>query len=326
MDSAWLTTFWAVLIIFSLFLYAVRDGYDLGVGILTGVTRERALREAMVRAISPFWDGNEVWLVLVGTLLFAAFPPVYAILLPAFYLPLTLMLLALVFRGVSFEFRHHAGFGGRFWDAGFFLGSLVVSFVQGAALGGLVQGIPVADLQYAGGSWEWLTPFAALCGAAAVLGHALLGASWLVLKTEGPLRDRSYRQLRWLLRGALAVFAGACLYASAVEPRIAQRWLQNPWLFLLPLLGLAACLGFGVGIRTRRDVLPYTMAAVMLLAAVLAVVGSFWPYLIPFSVTIEAAAAPAQALGFLFWGGGLLIFPLVLLYTVVVHLFLKGKW
>ncbi len=160
----------------------------LGVGILFGFTRDRVLRDTMVKAISPFWDGNEVWLVLVGAGLFSAFPLVYAIVLPAFYLPLAAMLIARTLRVISIEFRYH-GAKNRLWDRGFFAGSLVTAFIQGVAAGALIQGLPVAAGQYAGGSWEWLTPFSLLCGAAFTLGCTLLGAAWLVLKTEGPLRD-----------------------------------------------------------------------------------------------------------------------------------------
>jgi len=324
MDHSWLPTFWAALIAFALFVYIVRDGYDLGVGILFGFTRDRALRDTMVKAISPFWDGNEVWLVLVGASLFGAFPMVYAILLSAFYLPVTLMLLALIFRGVSFEFRYH-GKNNRLWDWGFFLGSLITSFVQGMVAGGLVQQLPVAGGQYAGGAFEWLTPFSLLCGAGLTIGYALLGAAWLVMKTEGDLRDWSYRRLAGLLTGALALLGLACAWTFTAQPRVANRWLEARWLILFPCSGALASLGLWTGIRSRRDGLPYAMAVVIFLAALLAFAGSFWPHLIPFTVTIEAASAPVQTLKFLFYGAGIVVFPLVLFYTGVVSWVLRGK-
>ena len=324
MDHSSLSQFWAALIAFALFVYVVRDGYDLGVGILFGFARDRALRDTMVKAISPFWDGNEVWLVLVGAGLFSAFPLVYAIVLPAFYLPLAAMLIALTLRGVSIEFRYH-GTENRLWDRGFFAGSLVTAFVQGVAAGALIQGLPVAAGGYAGGSWEWLTPFSLLCGAALTAGYTLLGAAWLVLKTEGPLRDWAYCRLSGLLAGTLAMLVLASLAAFAVQPRILARWLDARWLFFLPLLTLLAAVGLWIGIKQRRDRLPYAMAGLLFLAAFLAFNGSFWPYLIPFTVTIDAAAAPLQTLEFLFYGAGIAVFPLVLIYTVAVSWMLRGK-
>ena len=324
MDHSWLSQFWAALIALALFVYVVRDGYDLGVGILFGFARDRELRDTMVKAISPFWDGNEVWLVLVGAGLFSAFPLVYAIVLPAFYLPLAAMLIALTLRGVAIEFRYH-GAGSRLWDRGFFAGSLAAAFVQGVAAGALIQGLPVAVGQYAGGSWEWLTPFSLLCGAALTTGYTLLGAAWLVLKTEGPLRDWAYHRLHGLLAGALALLILASVAAFAIQPRILARWLDNRWLFILPLAALLAALGLWIGIKRRRDGVPYAMAGILFLAAFLAFNGSFWPYFIPYTVTIAAAAAPVQTLEFLFYGAGIVVCPLVLIYTGVVSWMLRGK-
>ena len=324
MVDASLPTFWAALIAFSLFLYIVRDGYDLGIGILFGFTRDRALRGAMVKAIAPFWDGNEVWLILVGASLFGAFPVAYAILFSAFYLPVTLMLLALIFRGISIEFRY-PGKNNPMWDWGFFLGSLVASFVQGTIAGGLVQPLTVADGQYAGGAFEWLTPFSLFCGASLPIGYALLGAAWLVLKTEGELRDWSYRCMARLLLGTLTAFGLACAWTFTAQPGVANRWLGNRWLFLFPFSGVLASLGLWAGMRKRRDGIPYAMAVALFLAAFLSFAGSFWPYLIPFTVTIEAAAAPVQTLRFLFYGAGIGVFPLVLFYTAMVSWMLRGK-
>ncbi len=324
MDHSWLSQFWAALIAFALFVYVVRDGYDLGVGILFGFTRDRALRDTMVKAISPFWDGNEVWLVLVGAGLFSAFPLVYAIVLPALYLPLAAMLIALTLRGVAIEFRYH-GAKGLLWDRAFFAGSLAAAFVQGAAAGALIQGLPVTDGQYAGGSWEWLTPVSLLCGAALTTGYTLLGAAWLILKTGGPLRDWAYRRLPGLLAGALTMLVLASAAAFALQPRILARWVENRWLFLLPLAALPAAVGLWAGISRRRDGVPYAMAGLLFLAAFLAFSGSFWPWLIPYTVTIDAAAAPVQTLEFLFYGAGIVVFPLVLIYTGAVAWMLRGK-
>ncbi len=234
MDASWLSVFWASLIAFAILFYVILDGYDLGVGILSGTTRDAGFKDGMVDAITPFWDGNESWLILVGAGLFAAFPMVYSIFLSAFYLPITLMLIALIFRGVAFEFRYHAGACRWVWDRGFFLGSLLVAFVQGAAIGRMAQGLPVAAGQYAGGSFDWLTPFSVFCGVGLVIGYALLGAAWIVIKTEGPLQDWAYMRLRWLLVGALAVLVTVWLHVLGSQVRVRDRWLTDVWIFPIP--------------------------------------------------------------------------------------------
>ena len=182
-----LALFWAGVIVVAILVYVILDGFDLGVGILFGVAENEARRDAMLATISPFWDGNETWLVVIGASLFAAFPMVYSIFLPAFYIPVLLMLFGLIFRGVAFEFRYRGA--RKFWDGGFFLGSIVVAFVQGAAVGAMIRGIPVADGQYAGSPFIWLAPLPVLTGIGLVLGYALLGAGWLVMKSESELRE-----------------------------------------------------------------------------------------------------------------------------------------
>jgi len=193
-----LANFWAAVVALAILLYVVLDGFDLGTGILFGFTRDEAQRRHMLATISPVWDGNETWLVLSVAALFAAFPRVYALVLSAFYLPFCLMLAALILRGVAFEYRHNAGPRMRaVWDFGFTAGSVVATFMQGSVVGALVSGLPVGiDGRYAGGSVvDWISPFAALCGVGLCLGDAMLGAAWLVLKSEGELRERCYRLL-----------------------------------------------------------------------------------------------------------------------------------
>ena len=325
MDATWLPLFWAGLIAFAVFVYVVLDGYDLGVGILSGTTSNEAYRDAMVNAVSPFWDGNEVWLVLIGASLFGAFPMVYAIFLSAFYLPIALMLLALIFRGVSIEFRYHAKQMRRIWDLGFFLGSFITSFVQGAAIGRMVQELPVASGQYAGSAFEWLTPFSVLCGIGLAIGYTLLGAAWLVLKTDGALRDWAYLRLGRLFAGVLVILLIITVFALTTHQQVRDRWLQHLWLIVFPLIILPASIGLWLGVRRRRDRVPYAMAVLIFLAAFLSLAGSFWPYMIPFTVTIGAAAAPVQSLRFLFYGAGIIVFPIVLIYTGVVYWVLRGK-
>jgi cytochrome d ubiquinol oxidase subunit II len=327
MDASSITTFWAALLAFAIIFYVILDGFDLGVGILSGTTRNEGLRTGMMHAISPFWDGNEVWLILIGAGLFGAFPLFYSIFLPALYVPLALMLFGLIFRGVSFEFRDRAGNMRWLWEWGFFLGSLVAAFVQGAAIGRIAQGVPVFGGQYVNvqGSFDWLTPFPIICGIGLVFGYALLGAGWLVLKTNGPLKDWAYQRMGWLLLGALIFLAFVFSVTIAADIRVRTRWLGNPWLIVFPLIVAVASYGLLHGARRKIDGLPYPMAVVVFLASYLALAGSFWPYMIPYSVTITNAAAPVETLRFLFYGAGIVIFPLILIYTGVVYWTLRGK-
>ena len=321
----WLVHFWAAVIAFAILMYVVLDGFDLGVGILFGIQTSEQHRTTMMGAIAPFWDGNETWLVLIGAGLFATFPMVYAIFLPAFYLPVALMLLGIVFRGVAFEFRERSTTMRPVWDRGFFLGSLVIAFVQGTAIGAMVQELPVVDGRYAGGAFEWLTPFAILCGIGAVLGYALHGAAWLVLKTDGELRDWAYQRLPWLLGGVVVVLVIVFVYALATGLHVFDRWVSHPLLLILPLLAALAMVGLVHGIRQRRDGQPFAMAVLSVVFSFLTLVASFWPYMIPYTVTVEDAAAPPQSLEFFFWGGGLVIFPIVLIYTAAVFWIFRGK-
>jgi cytochrome d ubiquinol oxidase subunit II len=322
-----LANFWAAALALSLLLYVVLDGFDLGVGILFGFTRDDHQRRDMLAAISPVWDGNETWLVLSAAALFAAFPAVYALLLSAFYLPLCLMLAALILRGVAFEFRHNAGPRmRRVWDMGFAGGSLIATFMQGATLGALVYGIPVVDGRYAGsGVLDWVSPFAVLCGAGLCVGDALLGAAWLILKGEGELRERAYRLLPWLLAAALGFVACAFVGALGLHLRVMHRWIERPWLVVFPFIALAAVIVMWTGIRQRRDAWPFAAAALVFIAAFAMFAASFVPYMVPFSMTIAQAAAPPSSLAFVFWGAGAFILPLILLYTIVVYSVFKGK-
>jgi cytochrome bd ubiquinol oxidase subunit II len=325
MDPTWLPIFWAGVIAFAILVYVILDGYDLGVGILFATTRSEQHRVTMMSAIAPFWDGNETWLILIGAGLFATFPMVYAIFLPAFYLPVALMLLGLIFRGVAFEFRQRSQQMRPVWDWGFFLGSLVAAFVQGAAIGTMVQELPVVEGRYAGGAFEWITPFSMLCGAGLILGYALLGAAWLVLKTEGDLRDWAYRRLDWLLAGVVVMLIAVFAYVLVNNLRVLDRWLDDPRLVVLQLIAVIAIVGLLIGVRRRRDGMPFAMAILLVASAFLRLGVSFWPYMIPYSVTVEQAAAPAQSLEFLFWGAGVVVCPVVLIYTCIVYWIFRGK-
>jgi len=322
MEPSHLALFWAGVIAVAILAYVILDGFDLGVGILFGTTGDEALRDEMMEAIAPFWDGNETWLVVVGTSLFAAFPTAYAVFLPAFYIPVLLLLIGLIFRGVAFEFRHAGARG--FWHRGFYLGSTVAAFVQGAAVGAMIRGIPVANGQYVGGPYEWLAPLPALCGIGLVLGYALLGAGWLLRKCEGALREWARRRIPWLTVAVLVVLAAAFHETLAERDRIATDLEDRMWGLIFPVIGLAAMGGVLLGVRWRRDGLPFVMTMVFFVAAFLTLAVLFWPYMIPYRITVANAAAPDASLSFLFWGA-VVVLPVIALYTITVYRLFRGK-
>ncbi len=244
-EPSMLALFWAGVIAASILVYVILDGFDLGVGILFGVTRNPAMRGRMMASIAPFWDGNETWLVVVGASLFAAFPAVYAVFLGAFYLPVLLMLVGLIFRGVAFEFRENSDRFRPLWETGFWIGSLVVAFVQGAAVGALMRGIPVEDVQFAGGALDWLHPFAVLTGIGLVFGYALLGAAWLVLKSDGALHAWARARIPWLVGGTAICLALAAIVSLSIDAgAIAQgQLLDRRWGLVFPLLAIVALVG-----------------------------------------------------------------------------------
>jgi cytochrome bd ubiquinol oxidase subunit II len=317
--------FWVFVLALATLLYVLLDGFDLGVGILFGFTRQETRRRAMLSAVAPMWDGNETWLIVVGVVLWGAFPIVYATLLSAFYLPLLLMLAGLILRGVAFEFRYKAERLRWIWDAGFAGGSLLAAFIQGMTVGALVEGLPIVGGRYVGGTFGWLSPFALLCGVGLCLGYALLGACWLVRKCEGEPRDAAYRLIPALALGLLAFLIVVFAYALAENLRVIGRWLERPYLFVFPAIGIVAAIALAASVRRRRDGAPFHMVAVIFAAAFGTLAISFWPYMIPFSITIDQAAAPHSSLAFMFWGEGLFVFPLMLVYTAVSYGVFRGK-
>ena len=317
--------FWVAVLAISVLLYVVLDGFDLGVGMLSGMPGGEARRGAMLSAVSPVWDGNETWLVVTGVVLWGAFPPVYATLLSAFYLPLLVMLAGLILRGVAFEFRARAERSRWVWDIAFAGGSFVATFVQGMTVGALVEGLPVADGPYAGGDFGWLSPFAVLCGIGLCLGYALLGACWLVKKCEGDLRDEAYRLIPYLAISLLAFLFAVFVYALTAHLQVMGRWLERPYLLVFPVVGAVTIAGLAYSVRHRRDGVPFTMVALTFAAAFGTLAISFWPYMVPFSITIDEAAAPHSSLAFMFWGEGLFVFPLMLIYAAVNYAVFRGK-
>ena len=319
-----LALFWAGVIAFSIVLYVVLDGFDLGVGMLFGATRDDDMRAEMMGSISPFWDGNETWLIVVGASLFAAFPMVYAIFLPAFYLPVLLMLFGLIFRGVAFEFRGRGG-PSSIWNAGFWIGSGVVAFVQGAAVGAMILGVEVKDGQYAGGPFEWLRPLPVLTGIGLMFGYSLLGAGWMILKSPTRLRDWAYQRAPYLALGMAVSLLLAALVTMIRAHGVMSRLVERPWALVFILVCGFALWGLLNGVKHRRDAQPFAFTVLFFLSAFGFLAAAFWPYMIPYSVTVANAAAPEQSLSFLFWGAGVVALPVVLVYSVVIHAVFRGK-
>jgi cytochrome bd ubiquinol oxidase subunit II len=317
--------FWVSVLAVSILLYVLLDGFDFGVGILFGFTPSESRRRAMLAAVAPLWDGNETWLIVAGVVLWGAFPIVYATLFSAFYLPLLVMLAGLILRGVAFEFRYKTERLRWIWDLSFAGGSFVAAFIQGLMVGALVEGLPISDGQYAGGEFGWLSPFSLLCGVGLCLGYTLLGACWLVRKCEGEVRDTAYRLIPPLSISLLVFLIVVFAYALVENLRIMSRWLERPYLFVFPAIGIVAAIVLAASVRQRRDGLPYYMVVLIFAAAFGTLAISFWPYMIPFTITIQDAAAPHSSLAFMFWGEGLFVFPLLLVYTAVSYTVFRGK-
>jgi cytochrome bd ubiquinol oxidase subunit II len=326
--AAHLPLIWAVIILFGIMMYVVMDGFDLGLGILYPFFQSKDERDVMMNTVAPVWDGNETWLVLGGAGLLAAFPLAYAVLLSALYLPLIFMLLGLILRGVAFEFRFKAHAHERhFWDKAFIGGSFVATFFQGVALGAYIRGIPVAGRAYAGGALDWISPFSLFTGAGLLATYALLGSTWLIMKTEGELQARAYRISRWLAWLLLAVIGAISVWTPLADARIAARWFSLPnllWFSPVPLLVLACTWLLLRSVARQAQALPFlaTLALVFLGFSGLGL--SLWPNIVPPDISIWAAASPPQSQGFTLVGA-LLIIPLILVYTGWAYYVFRGK-
>lgn len=318
---------WAGLIGFSIVAYVVLDGFDLGIGILFPAIRNDKDRDTVVNSVAPVWDGNETWLVLGGGGLLAAFPLAYAVVLPALYAPLIAMLLGLIFRGAAFEFRFKAGRTRYLWDIAFFGGSVVATFTQGIVLGAFIQGIDMEGRAYAGGWWDWATPFSLFTGLALVVGYAVLGVGWLIMKTTGDLQDSLYRLARPLGLALLACVGIVSLWTPLLDETIASRWFAWPnilYLSPVPVLVVLAAWMYDFGLRQRREMLPFLAALAIFLLSFAGLGISLYPHIIPPAVTIWEAAAPEESLWFLLVGAVVLL-PLVLAYTAHAYWVFRGK-
>ena len=318
---------WAGLIAFAVLVYVILDGFDLGIGILFPFGRSEKERDLMMNSVAPVWDGNETWLILGGGGLFAVFPLAYAVVMPALYMPIILMLLALIFRGVSFEYRWRTRRWKGVWDMAFFGGSFVAAFCQGIALGALVQGIEVEGRAYAGGWFDWLTPFSVLTGFAVAVGYALLGATWLVLKTEGELHIRM-RRFAWYLGAAtLGLIGLVSLITPFLEPVYFERWFNLPgslWSMVVPLLMLGLAWSFFTGLNDGKDLQPFLSALGFFIVSFIGIGISFYPMMVPPSLTIWEAAAPDASLAFALVGAVILV-PIILAYTAYAYWVVRGK-
>ncbi|HEY9057634.1 MAG TPA: cytochrome d ubiquinol oxidase subunit II [Aurantimonas sp.] len=322
-----LAILWAFLIAFAVIAYVILDGFDLGTGILFPLLRENENRDTAMNTIAPIWDGNETWLVLGGGGLFAVFPLAYAIIMPAIYAPIIAMLLALIFRGVAFEYRFKTVRGRWLWDVSFFIGSFVAALSQGIALGTLVQGIEVSGRAYAGGWFDWLTPFSLMTGGAVVIGYALLGATWLVMKTEGELRDIARRYAYFAGVGTLALMGAVSLWMPFMKEEFYLRWFSFPQiLYVAPVPILTALAAFSLfqSLGSGKDARPFLSALALFLLAFAGLGISFYPNIIPPDVTIWEAAAPDASLEFLLVGASILI-PMILVYTGYAYWVFRGK-
>jgi cytochrome d ubiquinol oxidase subunit II len=323
----YLPVIWAALIGTAVALYVILDGFDLGTGILFPFAGNERERDQMMNSVAPFWDGNETWLVLGGGGLLAAFPRGYAVIMPALYLPIIVMLLALVFRGVAFEFRWVADTSKTYWNFAFAAGSTVAALSQGIILGSLIQGIKVENGAFAGGTFDWATPFALACGLGVVAGYALLGATWLLMKTEGAVAARGRVQAKALLIAVLAFMAVVSLWTPLSFERIAARWFSAPNIYFLwpvPLLTALTALMAWRWLQQGREVPPFLASIVMFLFGYLGLVISTYPYLVPPSLTIwQTAAAPASQIFLLL--GTVALLPVILGYYAFIYWLFRGK-
>jgi cytochrome d ubiquinol oxidase subunit II len=323
----YLPVIWAALIGTAVALYVILDGFDLGVGILSPFAKEHRERNQMIDTIAPFWDGNETWLVLGGGGLWVAFPRAYAVIMPAFYLPVILMLLGLIFRGVAFEFRTVANTSRWYWDFAFAGGSILAALMQGMILGGLIQGVKVENGEFAGGAFDFVTPFSLLCGLGVIAGYALLGATWLVMKTDGIVARRARDHAKPLLLIVLAFMAVVSLWTPLSTPRIAERWFSAPniyYLWPVPLVTAFTAWCAWRWLEEGRDVRPFLAAIVLFMLGYLGLVISVFPYLVPPSLTVwQTAAAPASQIFMLI--GTVALLPIILGYVVFVYWLFRGK-
>lgn len=322
-----LTYIWAAVIALGVVIYVILDGFDLGIGIMFFFQKRIRNRDVMMSSIAPMWDGNETWMILGGAGLLAAFPKAYALLLSALYVPILLMLLALVFRGVAFEFRFKTKRHRLAWGVAFSVGSTVAAFCQGAILGTVVHGIPVVDGQYVGGTWGWLTPFSAFTGFAVMIGYVMLGATWLVMKTVDDLQAWSYRVAKIILPIWLLCIAIISIWTALSSEVISARWFSLPNFYFLSQVPFITALLAGLtwwNLYHTNQRAPFYLSIGLFILSYVGLIISIWPYIVPRVLTFEQAAAAPSSQLFAFVGVGIFL-PFVIGYTIVSYRVFRGK-
>ena len=320
-----LTLIWAGIIAFGVMMYVLMDGFDLGQGILFPFAPTEHHRDVMMNSVAPVWDGNETWLVLGGAGLLAAFPLVYAVFLPALYIGVFLLLAGLIFRGVAFEFRFKAKTSRYLWNWAFAGGSIVASFAQGAVVGAYIQGFATENFRYVGGALDWLTPFTVITGLGLVAGYALLGATWLIMKSEGDVQQWAYKIAPRLLLAVLVVFAVISAYTPFVDERVMSRWFDSfSLLWLLPVLAMYCAWVIYSSLKQKREGTPFVATMGLFLFTYLGLLGSKWPYMVPPNYTLWDAASDYSSQLFLLLGF-LFVIPIVLAYTAWTYWVFRGK-
>ncbi|MHB0774099.1 cytochrome d ubiquinol oxidase subunit II [Halomonas sp. WWR20] len=325
MDMSGLPMIWAVIIAFSIIMYVLLDGFVLGMGILFPFAPDEEARDVVMNTGAPIWDGNETWLVLAGTALLGAFPLVYTIILPALYIGVFLMVAALIFRGVAFEVRSKAQRSRKLWNIAFAGGSAVAAFAQGAVVGAYILGFKTESGTFAGGPFDWLTPFTIMTGLGMMAGLALLGATWIIMKTEGHVQEWAYGLVPKLLGVVLVVFALVSLWTPYIDSGVWERWFSNIHvIWVLPALAILSAAALFWSVRARREILPFIFTMSMFIFTYLGLLVSRWPYVVPPDYTLwDASSAPESQLFLLV--GTLFVIPIILGYQSWSYWVFRGK-
>ena len=322
-----LSLIWVVIIAIGVLIYVVLDGFDLGIGILFPFLKGQDERDVMMNTVAPVWDGNETWMVLGGAALYAAFPLVYATVLSALYMPIILMVIALIFRGVAFEFRFKANKSKHWWDKAFIGGSILASFFQGVILGAYIQGIKVENARYAGGGLDWLTGFSLFTGLGVVVLYAALGCTWLIFKTEKDIQNKMYELMPKLIVVLFVIFGCVSIYTPLAHPEIAERWFNHELLVYFSPVPILVALFTGLALRSckkRQELSPFIYTLALVFLAYTGFIISLWPYIIPPSITIWEAASPQSSQLFTLIGA-LILIPIILMYTGLSYWVFRDK-